>query len=112
MGKIVNGISVGEVPFTKNTELLIKENAPNKQGHASLIGRFAENRHVYKQTFIIRSYEIGPDKTATMETLMNLLEVGFLYKTIIYRLLLFLSANIPHFRLPAQRMIDRMGLNL
>ncbi|XWS60240.1 hypothetical protein CRYUN_Cryun07bG0018900 [Craigia yunnanensis] len=73
-GKIVNGISVGEAPFTKNTELLIKENAPDKQGHASLIGRFAEDRHVYKQTFIIRSYEIGSDKTATMETLMNLLQ--------------------------------------
>ncbi|XWS51444.1 hypothetical protein CRYUN_Cryun12cG0177000 [Craigia yunnanensis] len=73
-GKNINGISVGESPFTKNTELLIKENAPDKQGHASLIGRFMEDRHVYRQTFIIRSYEIGPDKTATMETLMNLLQ--------------------------------------
>lgn len=73
-GKNVNGISVGEAPFKKKTELLIKEHAPDKQGEASLIGRFVEDRHVYRQTFIIRSYEIGPDKTATMETLMNLLQ--------------------------------------
>ncbi|KAJ6764250.1 ACYL-[ACYL-CARRIER-PROTEIN] HYDROLASE [Salix koriyanagi] len=36
--------------------------------------RFVEDRLVYRQTFSIRSYEIGPDKTATMETLMNLLQ--------------------------------------
>ncbi|XP_042503814.1 palmitoyl-acyl carrier protein thioesterase, chloroplastic-like [Macadamia integrifolia] len=42
--------------------------------HAFKLGRFVEDRFVYRQTFIIRSYEIGPDKTATMETLMNLLQ--------------------------------------
>lgn len=41
------------------------------------LGRFVEDRFVYRQAFVIRSYEIGPDKTATMETLMNLLQVGF-----------------------------------
>lgn len=40
-----------------------------------LLGGFAEDRFVYRQSFVIRSYEIGPDKTATMETLMNLLQV-------------------------------------
>jgi len=30
---------------------------------------------VYRQQFVIRSYEIGPDRTATMETIMNLLQV-------------------------------------
>ncbi|XP_017696143.1 palmitoyl-acyl carrier protein thioesterase, chloroplastic-like isoform X2 [Phoenix dactylifera] len=38
------------------------------------LGRFVEDRFVYRQAFVIRSYEIGPDKTATMETLMNLLQ--------------------------------------
>ncbi|ONK56157.1 uncharacterized protein A4U43_C10F4730 [Asparagus officinalis] len=38
------------------------------------LGRFVEKRLVYRQTFVIRSYEIGPDKTATMETLLNLLQ--------------------------------------
>uniref|UniRef100_A0A1D1Y1Q6 Acyl-[acyl-carrier-protein] hydrolase n=1 Tax=Anthurium amnicola TaxID=1678845 RepID=A0A1D1Y1Q6_9ARAE len=42
--------------------------------HAFKLGRFVEDRLVYRQTFVIRSYEIGPDKTATMETLMNLLQ--------------------------------------
>lgn len=51
-----------------------KEIGPEIPRHASLVGRFVEDRHVYRQTFIIRSYEIGPDKTATMETLMNLLQ--------------------------------------
>ncbi|XP_058093129.1 palmitoyl-acyl carrier protein thioesterase, chloroplastic-like [Magnolia sinica] len=42
--------------------------------HAYRLGRFVEDRFVYRQTYVIRSYEIGPDKTATMETLMNLLQ--------------------------------------
>lgn len=43
--------------------------------HAYRLGRFVEERYVYRQTFVIRSHEIGPDETATMETLMNLLQV-------------------------------------
>ncbi|EOY22532.1 Palmitoyl-acyl carrier protein thioesterase isoform 1 [Theobroma cacao] len=75
-GKKVNGIFVGEAPYTgKKSTVLIKEHVPYKQAHAaSLVGRFVEDRHVYRQTFIIRSYETGPDKTATMETVMNLLQ--------------------------------------
>ncbi|XXG78430.1 hypothetical protein AAC387_Pa08g2378 [Persea americana] len=42
--------------------------------HNSMLGRFVEDRFVFRQTFVIRSYEIGPDKTATMETIMNLLQ--------------------------------------
>ncbi|XP_066393837.1 palmitoyl-acyl carrier protein thioesterase, chloroplastic-like [Miscanthus floridulus] len=38
------------------------------------LGKFVEGRLVYRQPFVIRSYEIGPDRTATMETLMNLLQ--------------------------------------
>lgn len=37
-----------------------------------LLGGFVEDSFVYRQSFFIRSYEVGPDKTATMETLMNL----------------------------------------
>lgn len=40
-----------------------------------VFGRFVEARFVFRQAFVIRSYEIGPDQTATMETLMNLLQV-------------------------------------
>lgn len=44
-------------------------------GVAFRLGKFAEGRLVYRQQFVVRSYEIGPDRTATMETLMNLLQV-------------------------------------
>lgn len=44
-------------------------------GGAFRLGKFVEGRLVYRQQFVIRSYEIGPDRTATMETIMNLLQV-------------------------------------
>lgn len=47
-----------------------------------LLGGFAEDRFVYRQSFVIRSYEIGLDKTATMETLMNLLQVHSLFSLV------------------------------
>jgi fatty acyl-ACP thioesterase B len=79
-GKKINiGINGGDhqAPFwgNKNSESA-KESGVDAPFHAVLLGRFVEDRFVYRQTFIIRSYEIGPDKTATMETLMNLLQVG------------------------------------
>ncbi|CAN6171705.1 unnamed protein product [Urochloa humidicola] len=43
-------------------------------GDALRLGKFVEGRLVYRQQFVIRSYEIGPDRTATMETIMNLLQ--------------------------------------
>ncbi|KAL1553982.1 palmitoyl-acyl carrier protein thioesterase, chloroplastic-like [Salvia divinorum] len=59
-GKKVNGVCV--------------ERDTNLMNHEFLFGRFAEERFVFRQAFVIRSYEIGPDQTATMETLMNLLQ--------------------------------------
>lgn len=66
--KKVNGINihVNEIPLMMN-----KDQGANNE---YLLGRFVEDRFVYRQSFVIRSYEIGPDKTATMETLMNLLQ--------------------------------------
>ncbi|PIN23592.1 Oleoyl-[acyl-carrier-protein] hydrolase [Handroanthus impetiginosus] len=72
-GKKVNGIHVDGISTfldkRKGGDLLNEE--PN---HEYMLGRFVEDRFVYRQSFVIRSYEIGPDKTATMETLMNLLQ--------------------------------------
>ncbi|QCE14462.1 fatty acyl-ACP thioesterase B [Vigna unguiculata] len=39
-----------------------------------LRGRFVEDRFVYRQNFFVRSYETGPDKTISMETLTNFLQ--------------------------------------
>lgn len=78
----VNGVHVGEGTLFGNknsTTELIKNisDTDDTPPHSSLHGKFVEERFVYRQTFVIRSYEIGPDKTATMETLMNLLQVHF-----------------------------------
>ncbi|KAL9422560.1 hypothetical protein AB3S75_034770 [Citrus x aurantiifolia] len=82
-GKKVNGIRhVHEAPNVRtkinshDDELVVKQSQQpdNSPLRACLLGRFVEDRFVYRQTFSIRSYEIGPDKTATMETLMNLLQ--------------------------------------
>ncbi|XAR50352.1 Oleoyl-[acyl-carrier-protein] hydrolase [Bertholletia excelsa] len=61
----------------KGTESMNQTGGNGDGGGSSaawLTGGFVENRSVYRQNFLIRSYEIGPDRTATMETLMNLLQ--------------------------------------
>ncbi|XP_031247728.1 palmitoyl-acyl carrier protein thioesterase, chloroplastic-like [Pistacia vera] len=70
-GKKVNGIHVNEE--TRHQRLL-NQRVADAPLHACLLGKFVEDRFLYRQTFIVRSYEIGPDKTATMETLLNLLQ--------------------------------------
>ncbi|PON95736.1 Acyl-ACP thioesterase [Trema orientale] len=75
-GKKVNGIYFGDkssLKGNKNSEILTDISVDTPL-HGYLVGKFVEEMFVYRQTFIIRSYETGPDKTATMETLMNLLQ--------------------------------------
>lgn len=43
------------------------------------LGKIIENGLVYRQDFSIRSYEIGADKTASIETLMNHLQVRLMH---------------------------------
>ncbi|KAI3524549.1 hypothetical protein L1887_03207 [Cichorium endivia] len=38
------------------------------------LGRMVNDDNIFRQNFCIRSYEIGPDRTATVETIMNLLQ--------------------------------------
>ncbi|KAL6011646.1 hypothetical protein ACLOJK_002094 [Asimina triloba] len=68
-GRRVNGVD--GPPLRTSSVGLVNGSDPM---HAYKLGRFVEDRFVYRQIFVIRSYEIGPDKTATMETLMNLLQ--------------------------------------
>lgn len=80
-GRKVNGIHSKEESLhlekgTMRVEEAVAGGGRDVPSHAFKLGRFVENRFVYRQTFVIRSYEIGPDKTATMETLMNLLQVS------------------------------------
>lgn len=39
-------------------------------------GLIVEGGVGYRQTVVIRSYEVGPDKTATLESILNLLQVS------------------------------------
>ena len=39
------------------------------------LGRLTEDGLSYKEKFIVRSYEVGINKTATVETIANLLQV-------------------------------------
>lgn len=72
-GTKVNGLQVAEAP-----RKLTNENTTD----VGLVtnGKFVEGRFVFRQIFVIRSYEIGPDRTLTMETLMNFLQVSFTYQ--------------------------------
>ncbi|KAG5019577.1 hypothetical protein JHK87_015432 [Glycine soja] len=69
----VNGIHVAEAPLQAG-KLANDPSAADEAIVTSLRGRFVEGKFVFRQIFVIRSYEIGPDKTATMETLMNFLQ--------------------------------------
>lgn len=73
-GNKVNGIALGESPLNRRSSEIF-EDGNEDDTHECLLGKFVEKRFVYRQSFIIRSYETGPDGTATMETLMNLLQV-------------------------------------
>ncbi|PON77252.1 hypothetical protein PanWU01x14_028710 [Parasponia andersonii] len=78
----------------KSSEILTDASVDTHR-HAYLLGKFVDGS-VYRQTFIIRSYETGPDKTATMETLMNLLQVGYFYCCFIRKKKKELSSNLQH----------------
>lgn len=71
-GKKLNWKHVAKEAVTAGK--LATEDAADAALVTSLHGRFVESKFVYRQIFVIRSYEIGPDKTATMETLMNFLQ--------------------------------------
>ncbi|ONK76624.1 uncharacterized protein A4U43_C03F30270 [Asparagus officinalis] len=51
-----------------------KPKKPDMLSDAFGLGKIIENGLVYRQSFSIRSYEIGADKTASIETLMNHLQ--------------------------------------
>ncbi|XP_004235327.2 palmitoyl-acyl carrier protein thioesterase, chloroplastic-like [Solanum lycopersicum] len=71
-GKKINGVHVG-----KRGNVVIEPGSSSSSSsvnHSYMLGNFVDERFVYRQSFVIRSYEIGPDKTATMETIMNLLQ--------------------------------------
>ena len=77
-----NGTQVQEANLIAGK--LENDSAPDTALVTMLRGRFVEDRLVYRQVFAIRSYEIGPDKTVTIETLMNFLQVSLTILIYIY----------------------------
>lgn len=55
----------------------IRQNIPTKKQLVDYHrqGLIVEKGVGYRQTIVIRSYEVGPDKTATLESILNLLQV-------------------------------------
>ncbi|XP_024979806.1 palmitoyl-acyl carrier protein thioesterase, chloroplastic-like [Cynara cardunculus var. scolymus] len=82
----VNGTSRnGGILLPANTTVVMKTRMmmdqkkmhPNMVSDVSL-GRMVHNGFVFRQNFCIRSYEVGPDGRALVETLMNQLQETFL----------------------------------
>lgn len=55
----------------------IRQNIPTKKQFVDPYrqGLMIEGGVGYRQTVVVRSYEVGPDKTATLESILNLLQV-------------------------------------
>lgn len=64
----------GVVPVAENGQ---RQNIPTKKQLVDPYrqGLIVEGGVGYRQTVVIRSYEVGPDKTATLESILNLLQV-------------------------------------
>ncbi|KAK6921669.1 Acyl-ACP thioesterase [Dillenia turbinata] len=58
------------------SEEQIRQNIPTKKQFVDPFrqGLIIEGGVGYRQTIVIRSYEVGPDKTATLESILNLLQ--------------------------------------
>lgn len=60
----------------------IRQNIPTKK---QLVDPYRQGLTIeggvgYRQTLVIRSYEVGPDKTATLESILSLFQVIFVSK--------------------------------
>ncbi|XP_017420249.1 palmitoyl-acyl carrier protein thioesterase, chloroplastic [Vigna angularis] len=67
-----NGLK--DVPLINGTTRRKLGNESTEDFATFLRGSFVEGRFVYRQNFFVRSYETGPDKTISMETLTNFLQ--------------------------------------
>lgn len=69
----------------------LRQNIPTKKQSVDRHrqGIIIEGGVGYRQTVVIRSYEVGPDKTATLESILNLLQVILNYS--------FQNGDLTHF---------------
>ncbi|XP_051146064.1 palmitoyl-acyl carrier protein thioesterase, chloroplastic-like [Andrographis paniculata] len=75
--KCVNVINGTKLLSQEQAESLqIRQNIPTKKQFVDPYrqGIITEEEALYRQTVVVRSYEVGPDKTATIESILNLLQ--------------------------------------
>ena len=84
-GAKINAVAVTETLDTKVMQT--RQNIPTFKQFADPHRQalIIDNGVTYRQTVVIRSYEVGPDKTATLESILNLLQVKL---ELVYYLLL------------------------
>ncbi|XP_059658366.1 palmitoyl-acyl carrier protein thioesterase, chloroplastic-like [Cornus florida] len=73
----VNRVSITPMPENGHvTAEQIRQNIPTKKQFVDSFrqGLIIEEGVGYRQTVVTRSYEVGPDKTATIESILNLLQ--------------------------------------
>lgn len=75
LSQIAAGGAAASVAFAAKN--IIRQNIPTKKQNidAHRQGFIVEQGVGYRQTVVIRSYEVGPDKTATLESIFYLLQV-------------------------------------
>lgn len=67
-------------PVSENghiSEVQVRQNIPTKKQFVDSYrqGVIIEGGVGYRQTVVVRSYEVGPDKTITIESILNLFQV-------------------------------------
>jgi hypothetical protein len=62
-----------ETPSSPKTENLVKKSVPL---HELRQGEFLENRMLYRQKFVIRSYEVGADRATSITTIFSFFQVS------------------------------------
>jgi hypothetical protein len=70
------GLALVAEKHLRSEQQLAAENTDLSRLGSFRQGRLIEGRRVYRQTFVIRSYEVGVDKAASIDTFMNHLQVS------------------------------------
>ncbi|CAM6074583.1 unnamed protein product [Sphagnum tenellum] len=73
LGALAGLALVAEKHLRSEQQLAVENTDPSRLGSFRQ-GRLIEDRRVYRQTFVIRSYEVGVDKAASIDTFMNHLQ--------------------------------------
>ncbi|KAM7271531.1 hypothetical protein ACFE04_030745 [Oxalis oulophora] len=77
--KMKSGLAINSVDYSVKenpNDEQIRQNIPTKKIYVDPFrqGLIIEQGVVYRQTIVVRSYEVGADKTATLESIFNLLQ--------------------------------------